>query len=252
MKALQWIEQHRQQAVVSVSKLAGLTACSQLVCLANGERYVLRTQTERASNYGINYQQEVAFLRAISPLGFSPKVIYADSHSALLSWIDGQTPTFFDEKCLTSLAERLAQLHLFPLQAADFAQKFTTLNLAERCQFLWQKLPKEKQQMLNFAPPFKPITPFKQTICHHDIHLANLVQQGDALFLIDWEYATISDPALELAMLCHNNHFSAKQKAIFFRHYFAKTGWDFTACIEKMAGYQPEIEKLNGLWFAMT
>ncbi|MDG6785072.1 hypothetical protein QA337_06145, partial [Glaesserella parasuis] len=70
--ALQWLEQQQQQAVSSITKLAGLTACSHLVELANGERYVLRSQTQRATDYGIDYQQEVAFLRLIEPLGFAP------------------------------------------------------------------------------------------------------------------------------------------------------------------------------------
>lgn len=250
--ALQWLEQQQQQAVSSVTKLAGLTACSHLVELANGERYVLRSQTQQATDYGIDYQQEVAFLRLIEPLGFTPKIIYANETSALLAWINGQTPSHFSQPLLAKLADQLASLHRFDWQAVRSTQNLTRLNLAERCQFLWQNLPLKTQNSLNFTPPFKQISPYKQTICHHDIHLANLVEQDEKLFLIDWEYAAISDPALELALLFHYNPLSAEQKAFFLARYFAKSGFDPTACVAKMVEYQPEIEKLNRLWFRLS
>ena len=252
MKALDWLVTSRRQAVRSVTKLAGLTACSQLVELENGERYVLRHQSELATNYGINYQQEVAFLRKLEPFGLSPTVVYADENSALLNWIEGEIPDIFDEKLLKSLAEQLALLHTIPLQALDFEPKFATLDLAERCLFLWNNLSQTKQRQLGFSPPFRQITPFQRAICHHDIHLANLVLQEKQLFLIDWEYAAISDPALELALLLQANALSANQKEIFLAYYFAKTGFDSAAFLAKMEEYQPEVNKLSRLWFALA
>lgn len=252
MKALDWLVTSRRQAVRSVTKLAGLTACSQLVELENGERYVLRHQSELATNYGINYQQEVAFLRKLEPFGLSPTVVYADENSALLNWIEGEIPDIFDEKLLKSLAEQLALLHTIPLQALDFEPKFATLDLAERCLFLWNNLSQTKQQQLGFSPPFRQITPFQRAICHHDIHLANLVLQEKRLFLIDWEYAAISDPALELALLLQANALSTDQKEIFLKYYFTATAFDSAAFLAKMEEYQPEVNKLSRLWFALA
>ncbi|WP_373767647.1 phosphotransferase [Glaesserella sp.] len=251
MQALDWLRQHRNQAIRSVQPLPGLTACSRLVELESGEHYVLRTQTAKADNYGIDYRQEAVLLRYLAPLGFVPTVIYADADSALLNWIEGDTPDIFTDTLLKALAERLVQLHSVPLQAVGFGQHFATLDLAERCLSLWNNLPQTKRQQLDFSPPFKRIAPFRQAICHHDIHLANLVEQDGRLFLIDWEYAAVSDPALELGLFLHANSLSAMQQAVFFDHYFAKSGINRTACLRKMAEYQPEIEKLNALWFAL-
>ena len=252
MKALDWLVASRRQAVRFVTKLAGLTACSHLVELENGERYVLRHQSERATNYGIDYQQEVAFLRKLEPFGLSPTVVYADDNSALLNWIEGETPDIFDETLLKSLAEQLALLHTIPIQELDFEPKFATLDLAERCLFLWNNLSQTKRQQLGFSPPFRQIMPFQQAVCHHDIHLANLVLQEERLFLIDWEYAAISDPALELALLLQTNSLSTNQKEIFLKCYFAATYFDSAVFLAKMEEYQPEVDKLSRLWFALA
>ncbi|QIM63667.1 LPS biosynthesis choline kinase [Pasteurellaceae bacterium Orientalotternb1] len=248
--ALQWLTQTQQQAVRSVEKLTGLTACSQLVTLENGERYVLRNQNQRASNFGVDYQQESQILAQIRPLAIAPDPLYANAQQSLLSWIDGSVPTEFSSDLLQKLAEQLAKLHRFKLQAVSSNQNFTILNLTERCHFLWQKLPAQKQAELPFSPPFPQIEPFAHALCHHDLHLGNLVEQGDKLFIIDWEYAAVSDPALDLALFLHANPLSEAEQAVFFQHYFAKSPLDLTACRTKIAEYQPLIAMLNQLWYA--
>lgn len=249
--ALKWLQNNHTQAVRSIQKLAGLTACSYKVTFTSGERAVLREQTQRASNVGVNYQQEAQLLRAIAPLGFSPKPIYNDRLFSLLSWINGKKPTSFTPKLLQKLAEQLAKLHQFPLQAVCSTPHFAKLDLAERCQFLWDKLSPKKQQKLNFCPPFMAIKPLAVAVCHHDLHLGNFIEQNDTLYLIDWEYTAISDPALELALFLHGNSLSPKEKALFLHHYFAKNPLNQTACMAKMAEYQPLIAQLNQLWYAI-
>ena len=250
--ASEWLQIHCKQAVCSVKNLTGLTACSQLVTLKNGKRYVLRTQTPRATNFGINYQQEAQLLNTIFPLGFSPKSIYYDQHFSLLAWIEGEIPSTFSYSRLIKLAEHLARLHQFPIQAVNSTKSIAKLDLSERCQYLWDKLPKEKQAMLPFSPPFQQIQPLTQAVCHHDLHLGNFVEQGNKLFLIDWEYAAISDPALELALFLNANPLSNEEQATFLTHYFVKNPINPIACKEKIDEYKPILEQLNQLWYVIS
>lgn len=251
MNVLQWLEQNRHQAVISRQKLAGLTACSEQVTLANGECYVFRQQSQKATDYGIDYALEATLLKTIAPLNLSPTTIYSDNKSHLLTWIEGDVPNTFNDLILTKLAENLARLHLFDWQAVELLRNFAKLDLAQRCQFLWDKLTYEQQASLPFSPPFPNIQPFHHAICHHDIHLGNLVKRGDKLFLIDWEYAAISDPALELCLFLQANALSETQQALFFETYFAKTGFDRTACMQKIKEYQPESDKLSQMWYLL-
>lgn len=263
VNALNWLTQTRQQAVRSISDLQGLTACSQQVTLANGEQFVLRSQTQRATDFGVNYQQEALLLCHLSPLGFSPKPIYCDENASLLAWIDGDVPTTFRPDLLRKLARVMSQLHQFAISSENLPLcldggqhgvpiSFPQLDLAERCQFLWNKLSPEKQQALPFSPPFQPITPFRQALCHHDVHLGNLIEQGERLFLIDWEYAALSDPALDLALFLQANPLTHAEQQQFLKHYFAISPFFSPPCLTKMAQYQKAIAKLNRLWYAVS
>ncbi len=251
MNALAWLTQTKAQAVRSVQPLHGLTACSQLIELENGERYVWRKQSRRATDYGINYSQEAVILAAIAEFGFSPVPCYVSSQETLLHWLEGEQPKQFDDQLLQQLAALLAKLHRLDLQAVFFGKKLAKLDLAEHCYTLWKTLSSNQQAELGFSPPFNRVEPFAAALCHHDIHLANLVTRSNRLFLIDWEYAAVSDPALELAMIIHGNALTSAQQAVFLNGYFAKNPLNRTACIAKMKEYLPEIEKLNRLWFAL-
>lgn len=251
MSILRWLAAERQQAVKSVSKLAGLTACSERVELANGECYVLRHQSNRATDYGVNYQQEFLLLEVLKPLGIAPTPYHASKNETLLHWIKGDVPSEFSLARLERLALLLARLHQFPLQAVDLEKKIATLDLAERCQFLWEKLSPQKQQELDFSPPFRRISPLKRAICHHDIHLGNLVEQGEKLYLIDWEYAAISDPALDIAMLFYANHLSYTEQRHFLNIYLTRTKYSQHEFEQQIQRYLPEVNKLSLLWYAL-
>ncbi|WP_150540179.1 choline/ethanolamine kinase family protein [Actinobacillus vicugnae] len=247
MNALDWLTS-QQQAVVFCQDLAGLTACSQQIQLASGERFVLRQQNERASRFAINYAQEAQILSYLASLSFTPKVYYQTENSCLLRWIDGDIPSTFDATLLNKLAQSLAQLHLFPIN-----KSLPTLDIAKRCQFLWQQLTTTQQAKLHFYPPFQDIQPFHQAICHHDLHLGNFVVKNNRLFLIDWEYSAVSDPALEIAMLFSANSkaLNSQQQAEFLHYYLQATKFNEVQFKQKMAEYHPAIHRLNQLWFAI-
>jgi thiamine kinase-like enzyme len=50
-------------------------------------------------------------------------------------------------------------------------------------------------------PPVDPV------VCHSDLHVLNLIDRGDSLVLLDWEYAHASDPLWDLAGWSANNDF---------------------------------------------
>ena len=46
-----------------------------------------------------------------------------------------------------------------------------------------------------------------RVLCHSDLHSLNLIDRGDSLVLLDWEYAHASDPLWDLAGWSANNDF---------------------------------------------
>lgn len=250
MNALAWLEENGVK-VRCVEPLAGLTACSRLIELDDGRKFVWREQSKQATDYGVDYAQEFALLSALAFLSFTPKPYIGGADFSLLHWQEGRVPNEWSDDLLVRFAERLAILHCLDLQAVDLPRNIAKLDLAERCRFLWDKLPQSYQANLSFSPPFDPVLPLTKAICHHDLHLGNLVEGKEELIIIDWEYAALSDPALDIALFLHGNPLSMTQQALFFGHYFAKSDIERTACLAKVAEYQSLVEKLSTLWFAL-
>ncbi|AKO45353.1 choline/ethanolamine kinase family protein [[Haemophilus] ducreyi] len=251
MNALTWLTKH-SQAVIFRKKLAGLTACSQMVELStplnDGQRkFIFRQQSARATLLAINYAQEAYILQHLDSLPFTPKVYYQTANSSLLTWLEGKPATAFDPDLLEQLALQLATLHAYPLP-----KQRPILQLAERCQLLWDRLTPSQQHQLNFCPPFKKIEPLQLAICHHDLHLANLIQHQQQLFIIDWEYSAISDPALEIALFFQANTLNSIQKPFFLTAYLSKINLNEQLFKQKMAEYTPAIQQLSQLWYALS
>jgi thiamine kinase-like enzyme len=57
---------------------------------------------------------------------------------------------------------------------------------------------------------------------HNDLLAANLIDDGERLWLIDWEHAGISSPLFDLANLSSNNGLAASQETWLLETYFER------------------------------
>jgi len=56
-------------------------------------------------------------------------------------------------------------------------------------------------------------------LCHSDLHTLNLIDRGDSLLLLDWEYAHASDPLWDLAGWSANNDLDEDLKQSLLSNY---------------------------------
>jgi thiamine kinase-like enzyme len=56
-------------------------------------------------------------------------------------------------------------------------------------------------------------------VCHSDLHRMNVIEEGDSLTLLDWEYAHVSDPLWDLAGWSANNDFEAQTQRQLLMNY---------------------------------
>lgn len=242
------LENHFKQAVTFIKKFAkntpNVTACSHIIELENQQRYIVHQQSERATSLGIDYQLELQILQKIAPLNLAPQVIYSTQEYILLSYIEGKNPHQYSDLLLTKLAEQLATLHQFDFSVLSH---LTTFNIVERCHFLYLQLSLAQQKKFDLST-IQSIKPFSLGICHHDLHLANFVEQNNQLYLIDWEYSAISDPALEIALFFYSNKLTKKQQKFFLNYFLSLTKFDSSKFLNKIEEYQEVIKLLNQLW----
>jgi len=66
------------------------------------------------------------------------------------------------------------------------------------------------------------VGPIKLVFGHNDLLPANIIDDGDRLWLIDYDYAGFNSPLFDLGGLASNNEFSAIQETEMLEHYCAK------------------------------
>lgn len=69
-----------------------------------------------------------------------------------------------------------------------------------------QILPKIEHLKFKVTPLYSKPTP-----CHLDLHHGNILDDGSNLWLIDWEYAAMSDPLFDLAVVTSTENFSEEE-----------------------------------------
>ncbi|VAX76755.1 Thiamine kinase [Serratia symbiotica] len=231
-----------------VTLVQGLTAASWRIDL-DDQIVLVRTQTVEKSVLGISRKREARLLRR-SGKGLGPQVLAQSNHWIIVEWLIGQCATNKGLNALNqcgALAEMVAGLHRSPLSGYR-------LNLQKQLASYWYQLDKRRltpawlgyqQHFLRTTPP----TPLKIAPLHMDIHPGNLVISTTGLRLIDWEYATDGDVALDIAVLFRNNDWTSDQQDCFLQHY---TQHGYPAASQLHAQVQhwlPWVDYLMLMWF---
>ncbi|MEI8633890.1 phosphotransferase [Vibrio sp. PP-XX7] len=162
---------------------------------------VWRPITSVTKIFAISRHQEYQILSALDRCEekLSPKPYCINDHGLLVAWIEGDHPTVLDPKMLIHL---LGRIHRFPVQKLPiFPFSYTA-----RIDHYWF-------QLKSLSVPVKEIEPLYQywrtqpdiaiispVLCHFDLGRHNVIKTISGLQVIDWEYATIGDPRIDLAM----------------------------------------------------
>jgi thiamine kinase len=168
-------------------------------------RFVLRLNENATSDPGLDRTRELALHTAAANAGIAPQVVYADLSHLITDYLDGRlwTPHYFTRmRDLRSLGQRLRALQAVPPPSvARFdplaaARRYADViigsdpNEAGRIQFLLANgvVALTRAGSSQRAP----------SIVHCDLHHGNVLT-ADRVYFIDWEYAQVGDPLLDLA-----------------------------------------------------
>jgi thiamine kinase-like enzyme len=175
-------------------------------CLeANGERWFVRLGQPQAARLGVDRANECAVLRAAAAAGLAPAVHACEPSCGLLvtRFIDGRTWTAADVQRtgnLRRVGERLRQLHELPVpvdvHAVDYQHQARRLAATLLAHDATAELLAERA-----AAAFARIGDggYGTVMCHNDLHPLNLLDDGDRLWLVDWEYGGCGNPLFDVA-----------------------------------------------------
>jgi thiamine kinase-like enzyme len=169
-----------------------------------GGPWYARLNAADAEALGVDRASECALLKAVGAAGLAPAVLACEPAVRLLvtRYVDAQ-PWRADEGTnrinISRLAAILRRLHELPVPAA-----VTDMN--------WPAQARRLAAGLTEAPGDAPVhrravgvferleaRTFIPTLCHHDLHHLNILDDGTRLWLVDWEYGGRGDPLFDLA-----------------------------------------------------
>ena len=176
--------------------VGGLTNVSWLVD-AGGVRLVVRLNSPFDFEFNIDRGRELYILRAVAALGHAPLVYHADLERGFLvsGFIEGYAWAAQDVQRADNqhlLRELMLAVRRIPLPFPKF-DYWAHLCHYERCLErrgipIDSDLEEGKRENADAIRAFQNAN-WTPVLTHHDLGVGNLIQRGDRLYVLDWEYA---------------------------------------------------------------
>jgi len=205
----------------------GLTNTNFLV-RDGGESFFVRIG-EDDPIHGIKRFNELAAATAAEEAGVSPAVLYSEDGVIVTRFIEGDTLTpgnVRDPVMLKRIVTIIKACHheiprhlrgpVLMFWPFHVIRGYAATILATDA----QRTP-EMTELLNRAEQLEKVVGMVEIVFgHNDLLAANLIDDGDRLWLVDWEYAGFNSPLFDLAGLATNNELSPEGESELLETYF--------------------------------
>lgn len=193
-----------------------------------GKSYFVRLGGPDSTKLGVDRDSECALLALASDAGLAPAVIACDPPIGLLvtPFVSGGPWTSEDAhevRNVERLARCLRRLHALPpatgvhdvdfhAQAQRLAAELEAARDATGIEPAVRRAAEEAFEVLAHREP-------SRAICHNDLHHLNMLDDGERLWLVDWEYGGLGDPIFDLASLACQHDFTAGERLALLEAY---------------------------------
>lgn len=152
---------------------------------------------------GVSREAELAAQRAAASEGLAPPVVWSSLDAGVIvdRWTDGRPWTREQARepgALRRIAQWMQRLHAVPpprgLRRVDFLEVFERYLAQVGVAAVPSALVTEARRCRRLLGE-----PAQTALCHHDLHHANILDDGERLVVVDWEYAGLGDPVMDLA-----------------------------------------------------
>lgn len=182
----------------------GLSNLAWIATTATGRHFV-RLSPPDPDRLGVDRDAECLLLRRVAAAGLAPPVVRCDPSQRLLvtRYVAGACWTrdaAREPRNIVRLALALRRLHALPVPAGQHRVDF-----AAQARHLERQVAAASRELPVLRAGVEPalarirIQNRADTLCHNDLHHLNLVDEGDRLWLVDWEYGGAGDPVFDLA-----------------------------------------------------
>jgi thiamine kinase len=170
-------------------------------------RFVLRLDGAAWRRPGVDRARELVLHRTAAAAGLAPALVHAAPETQgllVMEYMQGRlwgAADYDDPQALRRLGERLYALHRLPAPALDafdpwqVAQAYLRQIDAARADEVELELPLQRLAALGAELRSGHAA---LSVVHGDLWQGNVLQ-GSQLWLLDWEYAQVSDPLMDVA-----------------------------------------------------
>ena len=179
--------------------------------------------------HGVLRFNELAAARAAAAAGISPEIVYAEAGVMVLRLIEGKTlgpEDIRQQAMLERIVPLVRRCHLeLPRYLRGPVLAFWVFHVVR------DYVGTLEQQRTRNAPRLPGLLEAAEALeravgsidlrfAHNDLLAANFIDDGDRLWLVDWEYAGFNSPLFDLGGLASNNELSPAQERWLLESYF--------------------------------
>jgi thiamine kinase-like enzyme len=211
---------------VDIVALGGGITNQNYVVTDGGVRYVVRLGGDIPAHHVMRFNEHAAS-RAAAALGISPAVHHSEPDALVIRFVPSSTlkpdevrdhlPAIVDliRRCHRDMPSRLrgpamsfwifhvVRDYLHTLEEQRYDADLVALG--------------EQARILEAS-----VGPIDLVYGHNDLLAANFLNDGERLWLIDWDYAGFNSPLFDLGNLASNNQLSDENEKWLLEHYFER------------------------------
>ena len=198
-----------------------------------GERYVVRIG-EDIPVHGVYRVNELASARAAHAAGICPEIVHAEPGALVMRWVDGRTLEPADVREPAILDRIVGTVrrchHGIPPHFRGAAPIFRVFQVvrdyARTLREGGSRMVGRLDELLGRAAHLESVAgPVEIVYGHNDLHAANFIDDGDRIWLVDWEYAGFTGALYDLGGLAANNELDvALERRLMTRYFGAAPG----------------------------
>ncbi len=215
---------------VAPEPLGGGITNQNFTVVDGGEKFVVRVGDDIPHHQVMRFNERAAS-QAAQAAGLSPAVVHTQAGILVLRFVEGKTLGEADVREPTTLARILPLIRRchteMPKHLRGPVLMFWVFHVLRDYAHTLRAgdsrhLPRLGDLMETAARLEEAVGPVEIVFGHNDLLAANFLDDGDRLWLIDWDYAGFNSPLFDLANLATNNELAPEQEDWLLATYFAR------------------------------
>ena len=216
------------------------------------DAYLLRVGADSARYLGIRREEEIESAQSAAKAGVAPAVLYAEACGVMVSpflqarhW---EAADFHQPANIQRLADTLRRLHAVKEVAAQGSEyrrierliesaNTLGLELPPNIEALCEKLARIESERLNDVNTIVGLA-------HNDFWANNFLDDGETLYLVDWEFAGTGDTLIDLATISMAGGYSEEEQVALLDAY----GLDGGASLETLQTMRWVVAFFEAMW----